>query len=123
MSDAEPNRPKMACGIVEGFHRDDLVAHILKQRPQQHGEWLVSGQPPVLQQRVKVQVRTDSGEWAILTGRIIEIGDGFVVTTGERTTDNDEDALPGGPYRLTLRYDEKMECPWVLTNAELPGAA
>jgi hypothetical protein len=121
MSDAVPNRPTMACGIVEGFHRDDLVAHVLKHRPHQHGEWLVSGQPPVLRQRVKVQVWTDSGEWAILTGRIIEIGDGFVVTTGERTTENE--TLPGGPYRLTLRYDETMTSPWVLTHAELSGSA
>jgi hypothetical protein len=124
MSDTpSDHRSTMACGIVEGFHRDDLVTHILKHRPEQQGEWLVAGQPPVERQRVKVQVWTDAGEWGILTGRIIEIGDGFVIATGERTTDNDADVLPGGPYLLTLRYDETMEFPWVLTHAELSDSS
>jgi hypothetical protein len=58
----------------------------------------------------------NTGAWGILTGRITEIGDGFVIATGERTTD--DETVPGGPYLLTLRYDEKMEFPWVLTHAE-----
>jgi len=45
-------------------------------------------------------------------------GDGFVVIgNAERTTD--DDTIPCGPYRLTLRYDESMEFPWVLAHAEL----
>ncbi|AWM42200.1 hypothetical protein GobsT_46900 [Gemmata obscuriglobus] len=119
MSDAAPgNHPAMCCGIVEGFHRDDLVAPILQRRPEQRGEWLLSDEPPAVRHRVKVQVWTEDGGWAILTGRVVEVGDGVVVATAERTTD-DEDALPGGPYRLTLRHDARMECSWVLTHAEL----
>ncbi|AWM42201.1 hypothetical protein C1280_11690 [Gemmata obscuriglobus] len=110
----------MACGIVEGFHRDDLVAHILQVRPEQRGEWLLPGEPPAVRHRVKVQVWTEDGGWAILTGRVVEVGDGFVVATAERTTESD--TLPGGPYRLTLRHDASMECPWVLTHAELSGS-
>ena len=122
MSDAVPGRHStMCCGIVEGFHRDDLVAHILQRRPEQRGEWLLPGEPPAERHRVKVQVWTEAGEWAILTGRVVEVGDGFVIATAERTTD--EGALPGGPYRLTLRHDARMECPWVLTHAELSDSA
>jgi hypothetical protein len=56
-----------------------------------------------------------------LTGRITEVGDGFVIATAHRTTD--DETLPSGPYRLTLRYDKTMECPWVLTHAEFSDSA
>lgn len=124
MSDTPPDhRSTMACGIVEGFHRDDLAAQILKFRPEQQGGWLVPGQPPIEGQRVKVQVWTEAGDWAILTGRIIEIRDGDVIATGERTTDGEADELPGGPYRLTLRYVANMEHPWILIQAELSDSS
>jgi hypothetical protein len=73
-----------------------------------------------LGQRVKVQVTT-ADAWGILTGRITEIGDGFVIARAQRSTD--DETLPSGPYRLTLRYDETMICPWVLTRAELGDSA
>ncbi len=107
------------CGIVEGFHRDDLVRHILTRRPEQLGEWLAPGQPPAEGQRVKVQVMTD-GAWGILTGRITEAGAGLVKATVHLTTD--DDSLPGGPYSLTLTYDEPKEYPWVLTRVELASS-
>ena len=109
------------CGIVEGFHRDNLVALILERRPEQRGEWLLPGEPPLTGQRVKVQVITEAGAWGILTGRIIEVGDRFVIAIAHRTTD--DETLPSGPYRLTLRYDETMECPWVLTHAAFSDPA
>lgn len=108
----------IGCGFVQGFHLHTIVPSILERRPQQRGEWLLPGEPPVVGQRVKVQVNTDTSAWGILTGRITEVGDGFVVIgSAERTTD--DETIPCGPYRLTLRYDESMEFPWVLTNAEL----
>lgn len=107
---------KTCCGIVEGFHRDNLIESILARRPEQRGEWLLPGQPPADGQRVKVQVITEDA-WGILTGRITEVGDGFVKATVHRTTD--DDSLPSGPYLITLTYDETMECPWVLTRVEL----
>ena len=104
------------CGIVEGFHRDDLTEHILARRPEQRGEWLVPGHPPLEGQRVKVQVITESA-WGILTGRITEVCVGFVKATVHLTTD--DDSLPGGPYFVTLTCDESKEHPWVLTCVEL----
>ena len=121
MNDALPDHGSTkGCGIVQGFHRDDSVALILQRRPEQRDEWLKPGEPPVKGQRVKVQVMT-ADAWGILTGRITEVGDGFVIATAHRTTD--DETLPSGPYLLTLRYDEKMECPWVLTHAELSDPA
>ncbi len=121
MDDALPDNGSIGCGIVQGFHRDDSVALILQRRPEQRDEWLKPGAPPVKGQRVKVQVIT-ADAWGILTGRITEVGDGFViVASAERTTD--DETLPCGPYRLTLRYDETMKCPWVLTHAELCESA
>lgn len=108
----------IGCGFVQGFHLHTIVPAIVERRPQQRGEWLLPGEPPVKGQLVKVQVNTDSAAWGILTGRITEIEDGYVVIgSAERTTD--DEAIPGGPYRLTLRYDETMEFPWVLSRAEL----
>ena len=122
MPDSLPDHGStIGCGIVEGFHRHTVVPQILKQRPDQRGGWLLPGEPPVTGQRVKVQVWMDTGAWGILTGRITEIGDGFVIATGERTTD--DESVPCGPYLLTLHYDERMECPWVLTHAELSDSA
>jgi len=107
---------KTCCGIIEGFLRDDGVKLFLARRPEQSGEWFVLGQPPVEGQKLKVQVFTESA-WGILTGRITEVGDGFVKAKVERTTD--DDSLPGGPYVVTLTYDESMECPWILTYVDL----
>ncbi len=115
MSDAPSDRGSKGCGILEGFNQDDAVALVLERRPEQRGEWLVPGQPPAYGQRVKVQVIT-AATWGILTGRVIEVGDGFVIARAHRTTD--DETLPSGPYLLTLHYDGKMKCPWVLTHAE-----
>ena len=107
---------KTCCGIIEGFLRDDGVKLFLARRPEQRGEWFVLGQPPAEGQKLKVQVFTESA-WGILTGRITEVGDGFVKAKVERTTD--DDSLPGGPYFITLTYDESMKCPWILTYVDL----
>jgi|GEM_PF-3725518 len=120
MNDAQSDHGSIGCGIVQGFHRDDFIALILQRRPEQRDEWLRPGVPPVKGHRVKVQVTT-ADTWGILTGRITEVGDGFVIAIAERTTD--DETLACGPYRLTLRYDETMECPWVLTHAELSDSA
>lgn len=69
MNDGLPDQSSTkGCGIVEGFHRDDLIAPILERRPGQRGEWLLPAEPPVKGQRVKVQVITDTGAWGILRG-------------------------------------------------------
>jgi hypothetical protein len=120
MNDALSDPGLIGCGIVQGFHRDDSVALIRQQRPELPNEWLKPGEPSVKGQRVKVQVTT-AESWGILTGRITEIGDGFVIATAVRTTD--DETLPYGPYLLTLRYDGRMEWPWVLTHAELSDSA
>ena len=107
---------KTCCGIIEGFLRDDMVELILARHPEQRGEWFALGQPPAEGQRLKVQVITESA-WGILTGRITEVGDGFVKAKVHRTTD--DDSLHCGPYSIMLTYDESMKCPWVLTYVEL----
>jgi hypothetical protein len=119
MNDARSSHDSIGCGIVQGFHRDDSVALILQRRPSQRDEWLTPGDTPVKGQRVKVQVTT-ADTWGILTGRITEVGDGFVIAIAHRTTD--DETLPSGPYQLTLRYDESMQRPWILTHAELSNS-
>lgn len=117
MNDSLPDhRTLIGCGIVDGFHKHTNVPLIVQMRPEQRGQWLLPGEPPVKGQRVKVQVWMETGDWGILTGRITEIGDGFVIAIAVRTTD--DETVPGGPYLLTLRYNETMEFPWVLTHAE-----
>jgi len=107
---------KTCCGIIDGFQDDRLVESIIAARPTERGKWFVADEPPAVGQKLKVQVITENA-WGILTGRITSITNGMVEASVERTTD--DDSVPGGPYFITLAYDDTMKCPWVLTRVEL----
>ncbi len=117
MATGSESESAIGCGFVQGFHRDDMIEAILQLKPEQRGEWLHLGSPPVKGQRVKIQIWTSTGDWAILTGRIDEVCENTIVATVWRTTENE--SVPDGPYCVTLRYDPSMKNPWVLSHAAI----
>jgi hypothetical protein len=66
---------------------------------------------------VKIQVWTEGGDWAILTGRVETVTENAVVAVVDRTTENE--AIAEGPYRVVLTHDPKMQNSWVLSHADL----
>lgn len=107
---------RTCCGIVHGFHRDDMVKSILAKRPEEEGRWFLSGEPAALGQLVKIQVILDDA-WAILTGPITKVSDASVdAEVSLATFDVD---LPWGPYSITLASNDATKHPWILTRVEL----